>query len=136
MIKLFDFLAYHGFFTAVLSNGGSAHQWDKVRALGLKRWVPKQNIIISGDAGYMKPDIRIFRYAEEHLNLTPAQIWFTGDSIKNDVYGSEAAGWHTIFFNRRKKAIPEDVHPDLIVENEYTLSEQIRRIAIIPSDMK
>ena len=43
----------------ILTAGESKHQWNKVDMLGLDRWFDRENIIVSGDTPYMKPDILI-----------------------------------------------------------------------------
>lgn len=44
----------------IITNGPSAHQWSKIKALGVERWIDKENIIVSGDYSINKPDVRIF----------------------------------------------------------------------------
>ena len=38
-------------FLGILSNGPSAHQWNKISALDLTKWIPEEHIVISGDIG-------------------------------------------------------------------------------------
>ena len=53
----------------IITNGLSEHQWSKVKALGVKRWIDKENIIVSGDYSINKPDVRIFEIMQEKLQL-------------------------------------------------------------------
>lgn len=47
----------------IITNGPSEHQRDKVRALGVERWIPMERIWISGDLGVGKPHKEIFEAA-------------------------------------------------------------------------
>ena len=35
----------------IVTNGPTQHQWDKVNALGVEQWIPKEHILISGEIG-------------------------------------------------------------------------------------
>lgn len=85
----------------ILTNGESDHQWKKVRMLGLDRWIPENLAVVSGDVGISKPDAGIFRAAEQAMGLAPENLWLAGDSLKHDILGAKAAGWHTIWLDRR-----------------------------------
>lgn len=85
----------------ILTNGESDHQWKKVRMLGLRRWIPESYVIVSGDLGVSKPDEAIFRAAEHAMGLDPQDLWMVGDSLKHDILGAGAAGWHTLWLDRR-----------------------------------
>lgn len=112
----------------LITNGPTEHQWDKVRALGLTRWIPVQNVLISGEAGAAKPDRKIFDIAAERMELDIGETYFVGDSLKNDVAGAANAGWKTIWFNRRRKEPGEEVKPDCTVCSEEELCELMRRL--------
>lgn len=112
----------------LITNGPTEHQWDKVRALGLTRWIPVQNVLISGEAGAAKPDRKIFDIAAERMELDIGETYFVGDSLKNDVTGAANAGWKTIWFNRRRKEPGEEVKPDCTVYSEEELCELMRRL--------
>lgn len=68
----------------IITNGPSAHQWNKVRSLQAERWIPHENIFVSGDVGAEKPDKKIFDHAKRMMKLEDAEIWFVGDSYELD----------------------------------------------------
>ncbi|MBO4920275.1 MAG: HAD family hydrolase [Erysipelotrichaceae bacterium] len=111
----------------ILSNGPSGHQWDKVRSLGLLKWIRKEDVVVSGDVGVTKPDERIFRIAEEKAQ--GKQLWMIGDSFESDIAGAHKAGWHTVWINRRRR-IPEDrsIVPDYTVYSEEEMIDTLRQI--------
>lgn len=115
----------------VITNGPAEHQRNKAHTLGVQRWIPEERILVSGEVGIVKPDLRIFRIAEERMGLDPEtmDIWFVGDSFANDIAGAAGAGWKTIWLNRRGKAIPQgDVIPDLVVRTDEELYEAMQKI--------
>ena len=58
----------------IITNGPSAHQWNKVRSLQAERWIPHENIFVSGDVGAEKPDKKIFDHAKRMMKLEDAEI--------------------------------------------------------------
>lgn len=121
-----------GIVMGVITNGPSKHQWNKTKALGLSEWIPDEAVIVSEDVGVMKPDPEIFRAAECKLKLSESGVkredcWFVGDTFETDIKGAMAAGWRTIWFNRR--AYPMSVkQPDYMVEQEEELLQVIREL--------
>lgn len=74
-------------------------------------------VVLSYDVGFEKPDRRIFDAATQMLQETLAESGqpaerqsvddyeklYVGDSLDKDYFGAEAAGWHGVFVDRRKK---------------------------------
>ena len=112
----------------IITNGPSEHQWAKVKALGVEKWIDKENIIVSGDYGINKPDVRIFEIMQEKLQLPNDSLYYIGDSLENDIVGANKACWKAIWINRYKKKLPENVDVYKIAENNTELFEIIRKI--------
>ena len=112
----------------IITNGPSEHQWSKVKALGVERWIDKENIIVSGDYSINKPDVRIFEIMQEKLQLPIDSLYYIGDSLENDIVGANNAGWKAIWINRYKKKLPENVDIYKIAENNGKLFEIIKKI--------
>ena len=53
---------------------------------------------VSGDLGFRKPDVRIFREGLRKLALESHEVIFVGNDMYRDVYGAALAGMKTIFF--------------------------------------
>ena len=49
-------------------------------------------VIDSHEAGFSKPDPRIFHAALDRMGLEPSAAWYVGDSVFHDVNGAKAAG--------------------------------------------
>jgi putative hydrolase of the HAD superfamily len=67
--------------------------------------------------GVAKPDPQIFERALERLAVAPEQALFVGDSLKQDVYGAQAAGLRAILFD------PENLRPTAPVDRITRLTE-------------
>ena len=110
----------------ILTAGESKHQWNKVDMLGLDRWFDRENIIVSGDTPYMKPDIELFRMFEKKFGLEPNDLWMIGDSYKHDIKGALDAGWHAMWINRRFLG-PQEIDPDITVESDKELTDSLTK---------
>lgn len=112
----------------VITNGPSEHQWAKVDALGVEKWIPRENIIVSGDLGINKPDVRIFDAMQEKLKLDFESLYYIGDSLENDILGANNAGWKSIWINRYNKEYLPGTEIYKEVQNNYELFEIIKEI--------
>ena len=112
----------------IMTNGPSEHQWSKIKALGIESWISRENIIVSGDYGINKPDVRIFEIMQEKLQLPNASLYYIRDSIENDIVGANNADWKGIWINRYKRKLPEDIEIYKIAENNRELFEIIKEI--------
>ena len=66
--------------------------------LGLTQYFEAQ--VISGKIGFDKPRKEIYEYALE-LAGNPAEKYMIGDNLKDDVHGSKACGFNTVFIDLR-----------------------------------
>ncbi|UWD48953.1 HAD family hydrolase [Clostridioides difficile] len=100
----------------IITNGPSSHQRMKLKQLNIEKWVDEENIFISSEVGFSKPDINIFRLAEKFMNLDRENTYYVGDSYKNDVVGAKKAGWKSIWMNHREHRVEALVcKPDFII---------------------
>jgi putative hydrolase of the HAD superfamily len=107
--------------TGIITNGPSAHQWDKVQALGVLQWIDREHVFVSVDVGIPKPERGIFDFACEKMNLRQEEVWYIGDSYENDVLGAKGAGLCAVWMNRRKHPVPADSQADACVTTEEEL---------------
>ncbi len=61
-------------------------------------------VVISDEAGFKKPDPKIFQSALSKLNLLPQEVVYIGDNIYDDVEGAFAAGIKPILISRKVKS--------------------------------
>ena len=51
---------------------------------------------------------------EERLDLSPSDLWMTGDNYDKDIKGAIENNWHSLWLNRRALPDPE-LLPDISV---------------------
>ncbi len=122
----------------ILTNGSPIRQRNKIRALGLTRWIPEEMIAVSLELGVHKPDPDVFvRYREKVENGSEtAQSaenawWYVGDLYENDIEPAAKAGWHTIWMvhDEEDKTIQRELEPDHIVRSGKELEKVLLDIA-------
>lgn len=131
MAAVLDWCRSHTQTLGIITNGPTTHQKEKIRALGLTRWIAPDHIFVSEEMQVSKPDVRLFHLVQAQLHLDPARTWYIGDSFQNDVIGAKRAGWKAIWLNRRSRPMPQDtpVRPDYVVGGrEGDLLELVKRL--------
>jgi REG-2-like HAD superfamily hydrolase len=86
-----EILSTCGYTLGVLSNTDSRLSKKILKSLGLATFF--QEIFLSSDIGFSKPDLRLFEYARGVLDLAPHEILHVGSRMIEDVEGSRHAGW-------------------------------------------
>lgn len=79
-----------GYKTGLITNGNHDVQQSKLKMLELGGLFDE--VIISGDYDFQKPDKRIFHLMAEKLCVEPNEMMYVGDHPKFDVDGSRNAG--------------------------------------------
>jgi putative hydrolase of the HAD superfamily len=92
----------------LITNGAPDIQGAKIDGSNLASFF--EAIIISGNHGFGKPDLRIFRLALERLKVVPREAVMVGDSLDRDIVGARDAGIRTIWINRHNRTLT-DRHP-------------------------
>ena len=106
---------------ALITNGASDTQRDKLRALGIENWF--DSVLISGEVGLAKPDSAIFELALGRLAVEKEAVWHVGDSLMTDVTGANAAGLTSVWLNRTGAFRTEDdPEPDIETRSLSDLS--------------
>jgi putative hydrolase of the HAD superfamily len=84
----------------LLTNGSPDLQQEKLD--GVPELIPYfDHIMISGNYGFGKPDIRLFREALSLLDIEPQEGVMVGDKLTTDILGANTAGIHSVWINRR-----------------------------------
>jgi putative hydrolase of the HAD superfamily len=103
--------ALAGLHLGVITNGDGEQQRAKLAALGLGGRF--EAVIASGDAGFAKPDARIFGLAAAAIGVPLERCLFVGDNRAGDAVGAQAAGMLGVWLNRRAEAAPDDAVPQI-----------------------
>ena len=126
MGKALDICSQYGVRLGIITNGPAEHQMKKIKDLKLNRWIPDDHIFISGQLGYAKPDIKLFRYVEKMMKLDTENTFFVEDSFANDIVGAKNAGWNAVWINRRNRVISDyEASPDFIIDEKCTITQFI-----------
>ena len=113
----------------VLTNGKVKNQGKKIQKLHLSNWFDQNTMFISDEIGAAKPDVQAFYKVQEAMQLKPEETWFIGDTFEVDVVGAKNAGWHVIWFNHRKRPMPEgNIVPDIEVQTAKELKKALQEI--------
>ncbi|SHN10703.1 HAD family hydrolase [Gracilibacillus kekensis] len=117
--ELLSILKQKGTQLAILTNGEEQHQTMKIKQLELHKWIPEENIFISGSHGIAKPNKEIFDIVTDKLKCDPVETVYIGDSFEKDIIGAKQAGWQAIWMNHRNRKIPKEstVFPDLELQH-------------------
>lgn len=107
-VELFESLS--GQRSAIITNGFKNVQLAKIGNSPLHDTF--EQVIISEEAGFQKPDQRIFDYAFSKLKMTEkASALMVGDSLTSDMQGGINYGIDTCWFNPNHKENPIGIEP-------------------------
>lgn len=107
--------------TALVTNGPSDIQWEKIRGLGID-WL-FDAIVVAGELGIYKPDRRIFELLLDRLGVPAASTLFVGDSPEMDIAGARAVGMRTAWVRGDGAAPLGAVGADLEISDVTALRE-------------
>ncbi len=131
-----DVLRAAGCTLALITDGRSLQQRNKIAALRLDRWMTNANIVISEEIGSEKPDEANYcRLMELHPDA--ARFVYVGDNPKKDFLAPNKLGWTTVCLLNNG----ENIHPQCFdaLPSQYqpqhrisTLSELMRLLTPTP----
>jgi putative hydrolase of the HAD superfamily len=110
---------------AVISDAQTPYALPELQASGLSGYFDP--IIISGDFGYRKPDLRLFSAALSAMKMDPSEVVHVGNDMYRDIYGAQRLKMKTVFFKSNQGAQERDgVKPDYIIYKFPELLNAIR----------
>ena len=116
-----------GIKTALITNGTPELQYFKIKSLELDSCFDE--IIVSGETPYEKPDKRIFELMAEKLGIETNEMLYIGDHPVNDIDGSRNAGCIPVWVKTTGTWVfPEVEKPELQVETVEEIPDIIREI--------
>ena len=112
---------------AAVTDGQSQGARSEICMTGLDKYF--ESVIISGDQGFRKPDLRMFTPALDRLNLKPEEVIFVGNDIFRDISGAKNAGLKAILFKSNQGDHKLDgVVPDCTINSFDELPAAIAQI--------
>lgn len=105
---------------AIITNGFPEAQYVKLECSGLSHYF--NEIYISEEIGFIKPDPLLFKHAMHHSNAKHVDAcMMIGDTYETDVYGALCVGMHAVHFNPKdEKPHPEPVITIRALEDLHT----------------
>lgn len=85
-----------GLTIGIMSNGNKKQQLSKLKHLNIIQYFDKKIILISEEIGYVKPDFRMFAYAQNLAGVKPEEILIIGNDQINDIDPGKKMGWQVI----------------------------------------
>jgi putative hydrolase of the HAD superfamily len=99
----------------IITNGFTEVQNIKLDNCGIRKYF--KTIIISEEHGLTKPNVEIFRLAEEKADAAPEKCVMIGDNWVSDIEGAIGAGWKAVYLS-----------PDNIRERDHENVEVISEL--------
>ena len=103
----------------VITNGFKEVQYKKLENSGLNKYFSK--IITSEEAGFMKPDPKVFYHAIEKANAIISESIMIGDDLEVDILSAQKFGMDQVFVNYEN--IHHNEKPTFEITNLFTLLE-------------
>lgn len=124
-------LKEQGYHLAIITDGVAKVQRNKIKALGLDRYVDTLDIIISEEMGTEKTDRQNFTYfTDKYPDFD--KFYYIGDNTAKDFYWPNKLGWTTICLsdngrNKHKQNFEGNTEymPQYIVDDFYEILEFI-----------
>jgi len=101
----------------IVTNGTLEQQLDKIEALGVHKYFPRETVFVSDDVGYDKPSPEIYRLVLDRFGEQPDKTLFVGDSWRNDVWGPGQLGLRTVWLNRKGVSVPDTHKPTCVIRH-------------------
>ncbi len=111
---------------ALVTNGDSATQRRKIDAYNLSSFFDL--VLIEGEFGIGKPDMKVYQFAMEYLGYGPEDTWMIGDNYEWEVVAPKQLGITSVWVNPKNEEIPKgsQIRPDWIVESINEVVDLIR----------
>ena len=113
-IEVFQQCNKESYQIAILTNGPTDHQKDKLYQLNLSKWIPEEFWFISESIQAKKPSIQAFHHVES--NISADEYFMIGDDIHTDIKGAIQANWHPIQFTKYHQMDQEKLSCDVAKE--------------------
>lgn len=99
----------------LVTNGEQRTQRAKVNRFGLERFFDA--ILIEGETGVGKPDMRVYHMALERAGCSGSDAWFVGDNLEWDIQKPQALGMFTVWNDWRNAGLPANApaRPSMII---------------------
>lgn len=115
----------------VVTDGNKFVQFNKVKALGLEKWMKHCFITHRYGKKHAKPSPYCFQLIQKRENVTPNEIVYIGDNPRKDFVGIKPLGFRTIRVmtgEYRHLEMPENYEAELRIESLRELPDALKQI--------
>lgn len=91
---LLNELLNNGCLLGIITDGREISQTNKIKALGLCKYISNDNCIISESFGYAKPSLQNYLYFSEKWG--EIDYYYVGDNTSKDFIAPNSLGWKTV----------------------------------------
>jgi putative hydrolase of the HAD superfamily len=110
---------------AIVSDAQTAYAVPELHAAGIGHYFDP--IIVSGNHGYRKPDVRLFQAALDGMQLDPSEVVFIGNDLYRDIHGPQKLGIKTVYFQSGEVTSNKgDATPDYTIDHFPELLQAVR----------
>ena len=113
-IEVFQQCNKESYQIAILTNGPTNHQKNKLYQLNLSKWIPEDFWFISESIQAKKPSIQAFHHVESKISAD--EYFMIGDDVQTDITGAIQANWHPIQFTKYHQMDPGKLSFDVAKE--------------------
>ena len=103
-VEALERLRARGVRLGMVTNGTGPDQRAKIERFDLARHF--NHILIEGEFGCGKPDIRVYHAAMDALQSHPAETWFVGDNLEWDVAAPQRLGLSAVWVDGARTGLP------------------------------
>jgi len=101
--------------TAIVTNGIPYVQHGRFDRSELRPYI--QELVISGEEGFFKPDPRLIEVALRRMNCSKERALMVGDSLGSDILGAQRAGVDSCWYNPAAKPCTLEKEPDYTIKD-------------------
>lgn len=105
----------------LLTNGAPDLQRRKIESSGLSDFFDE--VIIAGEVGLGKPDVRIFELILSRLKVSPDAAVMIGNSLESDLKPAQTMGMKSVWINRAREWHDDAIVPDFEVSSLMELKD-------------
>ena len=123
-------LKYRETILGIITDGRSISQRNKIKTLGLERWIEEKDIIISEEFGSDKTNERNFRHFVELY--TGGSFTYVGDNPQKDFVVPNRLGWQTVMLKddgrniHQQGNVPNEFRPQTVICDFRELLDRIK----------
>ena len=111
----------------IVSNGTAKVQNSRLDSSDLRKYF--ENVFISQDIGFNKPDMEFFRYCFDHIpDFDPTKTMIVGDSPSSDITGGQYAGIATCWINPTGREYTRPNKPDYEIASLAQLEDLLENL--------